>query len=47
MTTAVFMIEVAMPTEARSIADSRPAIAVSITAFAIIASCATRTGQAK
>ncbi|MCR4305318.1 MAG: hypothetical protein NUV63_14040 [Gallionella sp.] len=28
-------------------ADSRPAIAVSITALAIIASCATSTGQAR
>jgi hypothetical protein len=32
MTTAVLMIEAAMSTEARSMADSRPAIAVSITA---------------
>ena len=43
----VAMIDAAMPTEARSIADSRPAIAVSITAFAIQASCATSTGQAR
>ena len=43
----VLMIEAAMPTEARSMADSRPAIAVSITALAIIASCAIRTGQAR
>ena len=41
----VAMIAEAMPTEARSTADSRPAIAVSITAFAIMASCATSTGQ--
>ncbi len=32
MTTAVLMIEAAMPTEARPMADNRPAIAVSITA---------------
>jgi hypothetical protein len=43
----VLMIEAAMPTGERAMADSRPAIAVSITAFAIIASCATRTGQAR
>lgn len=43
----VLMIEAAMPTGERAMADSRPAITVSITAFAIIASCAARTGQAR
>jgi len=47
MTTAVLMIKAAMPTGERAMADGRPAIAVSITAFAIIASCATSTGQAR
>jgi hypothetical protein len=43
----VLMIEAAMPTGERAMADNLPAIAVSITAFAIIASCATSTGQAR
>jgi len=37
----VAMIEAAMPTGERAIAHSRPAVAVSITALAIQASCAT------
>ncbi len=43
----VAMMDAAMPTAARSITVSRPAMAVSMTAFAIIASCATSIGQAR
>ena len=43
----VTMMEAPMPTAARSTADRRPAIAVSITALPISASCAISTGQAR
>ena len=43
----VAMMDAAMPTAARSMTVSRPAIAVSMTALAIIASCAISIGQAR
>ena len=43
----VAMMEAAIPTAARSMTVNRPAIAVSMKALAIIASCATSIGHAR